>query len=120
MTYRRTTAIVVVAWLYLLTGAAMLVAPLFAFQVAAGLGPNLALLPLGGAVAAAGLGLLRGAAWAWPLTGLIAVSGVAVTVARLAAGGAPEGLVPPLLTNLITVLVLWSSRGARSDDAAAR
>lgn len=119
MAYRRTTAIVVISWLYLLTGAAIVVAPFFAFQAADGLGVGLALVPLGALVLAAGIGLLRGATWGWLLAALIALSGVAVTVTRLWAGGPPEGLVPPLVTNLITLLALYLARAPRGAEAGA-
>ena len=119
MTYRRTTAIVVIAWLYLVTGAAMLIAPLFAFSAAGGLGPNLAVVPLGALVMTAGVGLLRAQHWAWWLTGAIALSGVVVTAARLWFGGAPEGLVPALVTNLITLAVLARARGSARVEAVA-
>jgi hypothetical protein len=112
MTYRRTTTLALVGWLYVFTGATMLIAPFFAFQSAGGVATHGLVLALGGAVLAAGSGLLRGAAWAWPLALAIALSGVAVTGARLWTGGAPEGLVPALVTNLLTVLVLWLARRA--------
>jgi len=112
MTYRRTTALTIVAWLYVLTGCTMLIAPFFAFQAAGGLALDGLVLALGVVVLAAGAGLLRGAPWAWPLTLAIALSGVLVTGARLWTGGAPAELVPALVTNLLTVLVLWLARRA--------
>ncbi len=112
MTYHRTTALAVVGWLYVFTGVGMLIAPLFAFQTAGGLASNGLVLVLGVVVLAAGVGLLRAAPWAWPLTLAIALSGVFVTGVRLWTGGAPEGLVPALVTNLVTLLVLWLARRA--------
>ncbi|TVR93700.1 MAG: hypothetical protein EA416_04630 [Trueperaceae bacterium] len=114
MTYHRTTALVVVGWLYVVTGVTMLIAPFFAFQAAGGLAINGLVLGLGVVVLAAGAGLLRAAPWAWSLTLAIALSGVFVTAARLWTGGAPEGLVPALVTNLLTLLVLWLARRART------
>lgn len=67
---------------------------------------------------ARGVGLLRAAPWAWPLTLAIALSGVFVTGARLWTGGAPEGLVPALVTNLLTLLVLWLARRAHVQAVA--
>ena len=119
MTYHRTTALAIVGWLYVLTGVAMLVAPFFAFQAAGGFATSGLVLVLGLVVLAAGAGLVRGAAWAWPVTLAIALSGVVVTGARLWAGGAPEGLVPALVTNLITLLVLWLARRAATGRVAA-
>ena len=108
--YRLTTALRLVAWLYLATGVMFAVAPFVAFPAAGGLDPNLVLLPLAALTLAAGVGLLRRAAWAWPFTVLLALSGVVVTAGRLWAGGAPEGLVPPLITNLVILVVLYLAR----------
>ncbi len=110
MRYELTTALRLVAWLYLATGVMLLVAPFLAFQAAQGVGPNLVLFPLAAITLAASFGLFRRAPWAWALTALLAVSGVVVTVARLWAGGAPGGLVPALVTNLIVLLVLYLAR----------
>lgn len=118
MTYHRTTALGIVAWLYVVTGIVMLVAPFFAFQMAGSLAINGLVVALGLVVVAAGAGLLRGAGWAWPVASAIAVSGVIVTVARLWAGGAPDGLVPALLTNLITLVILWAARRAVAHASA--
>jgi hypothetical protein len=118
MTYHRTKALTIVAWLYLLTGFAMLIAPFFAFQAAGGFANGVPVLALGVVVLVAGVGLLRVAPWAWPLTLAIALSGAVVTGARLWLGGAPEGLVPALATNIVTVLVLWLARGGRTGAAA--
>jgi hypothetical protein len=114
MDYRTTTAIVAVAWLYLITGTAMLVAPFFAFTAAGGLALNLALLPLGALVLGAGIGLLRGAPWGFALALMISVSGVVVTALRLwGGGGAEEGLVAALVTNLLTLVALAHARTSR-------
>ncbi len=118
MRYRLTTALRVVAWLYLATGAMIAVAPFFAFQAAGGLGPNLVLLPLAALTLAAGIGLLRRAAWAWPFTLLLALSGVVVTAARLWTGHTPEGLVPALITNLVILVVLYLAREPAGDRRA--
>jgi hypothetical protein len=114
MAYRTTVAIVAIAWLYLITGAAMLVAPFLAFTAAGGIALNLALLPLGALVLGAGIGLLRGAPWGFALALVIALSGLAVTGLRLwAGGGAEEGLVAALVTNLLTLLALAHARTSR-------
>jgi hypothetical protein len=114
MAYRTTAAIVAVAWLYLITGTAMLVAPFFAFTAAGGLALNLALLPLGALVLGAGMGLLRGARWGWTLALVIALSGLVVTGLRLwAGGGAEEGLVAAFVTNVLTLLALVHARTSR-------
>jgi hypothetical protein len=108
-----------VGWLYVATGAMMLLAPFFAFQgpgVLAGAG---LLLPLGAVVVAAGVGLLRRAAWAWALTLLIAGSGAVVTAARLWFGGPWAGLGPVLITNLSTLAVLWMARTTYTERGAA-
>lgn len=87
MAYRSTLALRVVAWMYLASGVVFFIAPFLAFNAAGGLGPNLILWPMAAVTVAAGVGLLRRAPWAWPYTLLVALSGVAVTVARLWAGG---------------------------------
>jgi hypothetical protein len=92
----------------------MLVAPFLAFTAAGGPGPNLALLPLGALVITAGAGLVREAPWAWGISLFIALSGALVTGLRLwAGGGAEEGLVAALVTNLLTLLALAHARTSR-------
>jgi hypothetical protein len=109
-----------VGWLYVVTGVTMLVAPLFAFRGAGVLAGAGLLLPLGAAVSAAGVGLLRRARWAWWWTLLIAGSGAIVTAARLWAGGPWSGLGPVLITNLLTLTVLLMARTAFADAGVAR
>lgn len=111
MAHRSTLALRVVAWMYLASGVVFFVAPPFAFTAAGGLGPNLILWPMAAVTLAAGVGLLRRAPWAWPFTLLLALSGVAVTVARLwGGGGAQEGLIAALTTNVVVLVVLFLAR----------
>jgi hypothetical protein len=108
-----------VGWIYVGTAVTMLAAPFLAFQgPGASAGAGL-LLPLGAVVLAAGVGLLRGAGWAWMLTLLIAGSGAAVTAARLWFGGPWAGLGPVLITNLLTLTVLMMARRSYAERAAA-
>lgn len=110
MRYHPTLPIRFLAWLYLLTGATMVVAPWFAFTAPGGWASASGVLALGVFVAAAGFGLLRGATWAWPLALAIAATGALVSAARLWGGGSVEGLTATLLTNLLSLVALWHAR----------
>jgi hypothetical protein len=121
MAYRLDVPLRIVGWLYAATGATMLLAPFLAFQGAGGLAGAGLLFPLGTLVLAAGVGLLRHAAWAWPLTFVIAASGAIVTGARLWVGGPWSGLGPVLITNLLTLVALIAARQpARGAKEASR
>jgi hypothetical protein len=121
MAYRLDVALRIVGWLYAVTGATMLLAPFLALQGAGGLAGAGLLFPLGTLVLAAGVGLLRRAAWAWPLTVVIAASGTIVTGARLLVGGPWAGLGPILITNLLTLVALFAAREpARGAKEATR
>lgn len=120
MRFHTTLPIRLLAWLYLLTGATMIVAPWFAFATPSGWTTASGVLALGILVAAAGFGLLRGAPWAWPTALLIASTGAVVSAARLWGGGPAEGLAATLITNLLSLAALWHARApdARAGDAA--
>ena len=110
MNYRLTTALRWVAWLYAATGAMFLLASLFAVVESGGPAPSLILQPLALLTLAAGVGLLRRAAWAWPLTLVLAASGVVAAAGRLWAGGVSEVIIPAIATNAIVLLVLFLAR----------
>jgi hypothetical protein len=110
MAYRLDLPLRLVGWLYAATGIAMVLAPFLAFQGQGGLAGAGLLFPLGALVFAAGVGLLRRAPWAWPLTFVIAASGAIVTSARLWVGGPWTGLGPVLITNLLTLGALLTAR----------
>jgi hypothetical protein len=110
MGYRLSVPLRLVGWLYAATGLSMLLAPFLAFQGPGGLAGAGLLFPLGALVLAAGVGLLRRAAWAWPLTLVIAASGAIVTGARLWVGGPWAGLGAILITNLLTLVALIVAR----------
>lgn len=118
MEYRLTTALRLVAYLHLVVGTMMLIAPWLAFgaavpfRVGGWLLGNAWLLLLGAMVMAAGVGLLRRVGWAWLLALLIAASGAVVVSARLYLGGPPAELWPPLLTNVLVLAVLLLARRA--------
>jgi hypothetical protein len=112
MAYRLDVPLRLVGWLYAATGVTMLLAPFLAFQGQGGLAGAGLLFPLGALVLAAGVGLLRQAAWAWPSTFVIAASGAIVTGARLWVGGPWTGLGPILITNVLTLVALIRARGA--------
>jgi hypothetical protein len=99
-------AILLVGILYTVTGIGLLLAALLA------IGPNLAvmLIVAGFVLLVAGVGLVGHRVWAWYLSLLIALSGLAVVGLRLIATGGAEWpvLSAPLVTNLLVlVLLLW-------------
>jgi anti-sigma factor RsiW len=110
VTYRPTTPVKLVGWLYAITGGSMLIAPFFAFQAPGAFAAASGVIALGVVVLAAGVGLLRHAFWAWPLAFLIALSGAVVVAARLYTGAPWAQTGPVLVTNLLSLAALLHAR----------
>jgi len=97
-------------------------APIGALSAVAGsLGTILTLLGAALLLLAARLGLLLQRAWGWYLALLVAVSGALVVLARLLAdSSAWPALLPPLITDLLLLVVLvWERPRRRAQPAGA-